>query len=423
MTAILPGQDPRIAQIFQDMASNKRTLKDADEVEQAGKRGQAAMHTEYQMRAEDGITVKEGMGVGDINLTAQRYRQQAADMRVAIAKLRDEDPDHADYATTVAMQILGQVSTGDTMADTILMSIVGGDATDDTFLSAKFAMPDAVGTAGADEVSVETDGMIFGVKTGDGADVVSLSGAQVFDVSTDATPTIAVTVADTEGSTTWMSTQTFANNDRLTIQAETAGSISTGGGDDSLRIDADNLYSVSAGDGNDRLRISADYAKGINAGAGNDIISLHATIAERISGGDGADAIDVTAARGSVDGGEGDDLIRISATEAVTVSGGRGNDMIEVRNGGGTVTLSRNDGDGDDIAMLAPGANLTIASAAPTSITREGDKLLLRYADGGSLTLSGIDQAGEISLVNARGGDPVPLQIPPADANGVDLRV
>ena len=77
MTATLPGQDPRVAQIFQDMASNQRALKDADEVEQAGKRGQAAMHTEYQMRADDGLTVS----VLDFD--------ERRDVRVSPAELRD----------------------------------------------------------------------------------------------------------------------------------------------------------------------------------------------------------------------------------------------------------------------------------------------------------------------------------------------
>ena len=52
MTAILPGQDPRVAQIFQDMASNQRALKNADEVEQAGKRGRAAMLPQRELGRE-----------------------------------------------------------------------------------------------------------------------------------------------------------------------------------------------------------------------------------------------------------------------------------------------------------------------------------------------------------------------------------
>lgn len=423
MTAILPGQASSVAQIFQDLSASQRALKDADEVARLGAESEGAMRVEFQMRAEDGLLVKEGTGVGDINLTAQRYRAQASDMRMALSKLRAEDPDQADYASTVALQILGIESTGDDLADTILQSILGGDAADDLFLSARFALPDAVGTAGADALEVTTEGDIVGVKTGDGGDVVHLSGARVFDVSTDATPTIAVTTMTAEKSTTWMSAQHFASNDQLTITAGTAGAISTGGGDDLITVEADNLLGLDAGAGNDRMQVSADYINGINAGAGNDILTLRATLANGISGGEGSDAISLTAVRGDVDGGAGADLIRVSAREAITVRGGSGDDLIEVAHGGGTVTLARRSGDGDDLAILEKGANVTLAGAPPTRVEREGDLLRLSFADGGSLTLAGIGAAGQISLATARGGDPRPLEIPPDSRAGLNLRM
>ncbi|NIZ14273.1 calcium-binding protein [Phaeobacter sp. HF9A] len=372
---------------------------------------------ESAKRQNDGLTVEEGTGAGQINLTSERYRQRAADMKLALSNLNQADPAQRDFATTVALQILGVESTGDSFTDTILKAIQGGDRTDDRYLSVRFSDPDVVGTEAADEITVESDGQIYGVRSGDGADVVTLTADQVFDVDTDANPEMHVSIHTAEGGGNWETRASFANDDKLTINARNTAQINTGGGDDSLKLTAETVYQVQSGSGNDRISVSADYVNAIDAGTGDDIISLSATIANGINGGEGNDHISLRAVQGTIDAGDGDDVITVSARENVTVDGGKGNDLIFVENGGGTVTLKRSAG--DDKVALAEGAQLVIQSAPPAEIIRDGDIMQMRFADGGTLTLQGADTAGSIRFSGRMPSELAQLTLPP---EGLDKR-
>jgi len=211
MTTIHLSNSAIIADLFTSSAA-PRSFKDVDQLIASGQSAISDFIDESAQRQKDGLTVEEGDGAGNVNLTSQRYRQRAADMSLALSNLTNTDPAQRDFATTIALQILGVESTGDAFTDTILQAIQGGDRTDDRYLSVRFSTPDVVGTDVADEVVVESDGQIFGVRTGDGSDVVTLTADQVFDVNTDANPEMHVSIHTPDSGGNWTTGATFQND-------------------------------------------------------------------------------------------------------------------------------------------------------------------------------------------------------------------
>lgn len=110
----------------QDDGSTRR-LGDADLVEGEARRARSSAQAEQEARAEDGLSVREGMAVDDVRLSVERYRKRAAEMQVAIDKMRADAPDQQDFETSIAAQILGIESTGDDFSDAILAAIRGAE--------------------------------------------------------------------------------------------------------------------------------------------------------------------------------------------------------------------------------------------------------------------------------------------------------
>ena len=193
-----------------------------------------------------------------------------------------------------------------------------------------------------------------------------------------------------------------------------------------------------------------DGADRIDAAGGHDQVES-AGGDDSVSGGEGRDTLDGGAGNDTLDGGAGDDLLR-DAEGANVLRGGAGQDRLEGRGtfdgGAGDDTMVALDpgsadtyvhqlGDGMDTLVESGNgpaqgvASLDVLSfgqgisAASVGVTRDGDDLVLRIAEGDGVRLrdwylGSVQQIEEIRFADGTVWTPATLQARPVSLTGTD---
>jgi hypothetical protein len=291
------------------------------------------------------------------------------------------------------------------------------------------------GTRGDDRLAIAAD-RIAQIDTGGGADALTVQADRVDAITTDRADSRPDRDTDREAQ----------GNDALAIAARIVRSVEMGGGTDVLAAQTQMIF-ADLGAGNDAASITTDIALGVAGGAGDDVITLTASLggsaARRLT--ETADGTPIAASQAAatlyadtatrlaaaasntadVDGGAGNDVIAVSGALMIGVAGGAGDDLIRVE--GRTVALHYGLGDGDDVVAIGAGTDVLVQLAArpdggsdprDTTITRDGDRLTLRFASG-SITFTGVNGAGTIALARGFGA----AEILSAPGTPVNLRL
>ncbi|MCB6178230.1 hypothetical protein LHP98_08815 [Rhodobacter sp. Har01] len=289
-------------------------------------------------------------------------------------------------------------------------------------------------TRGDNRLAIAAD-RIAQIDTGGGADALTVQADRVGTISTDRPDSRADRDIDREAQ----------GNDALAIAARIVRSIELGGGNDVLAAQTQMIF-ADLGAGNDVAAITTDIALGVAGGAGDDVITLTASLggsaARRLT--ETADGTPIAAAQAAatlyadtatrlaaaaaaantadVDGGGGNDVIAVSGALMIGVAGGAGDDLIRVE--GRTVALHYGQGDGKDVVAIGAGTDVLVQLAArpdggsdPKGFTveRDADRMILRFA-GGSITFTGVQQAGTIAIARGFGAAEIlSTPAPPVD--------
>lgn len=416
-----------------------------EEAEQMRAASERAWVKDMNQRSEEGVTLSSADKPEEVSLTAVRYLEKAAEMRLALSRLKNTEAE-PDLMQDLQKVLEGEEPEPDSMAGYVAQRIALGGADGFTF-TLKFHAADLETGSDHDAVSLHKE-RVLQVYTGDGADAVSLRGNRIHSVHTDRDNWVTSTIA---GNGTYKSTgesKTYANADSLSITGSDVGFIETGGGNDAIAIRSDLLQAVDAGEGDDAVSLAGRYVRGIRGGAGNDEMVIRASLVSGVDGGQGDDRIAVMADRAAyrpfpyqaadpsvssaprsaaqrladaarhsvnVDGGSGDDQIHLKVASEIAVSGGAGNDSFLVD--GGTVAL-KGPMEGHDTVDLANGAEVVLAVNPSQSyaVEQDGNSLKVVFDNGASVTFRGLDQAGAIGI----GGREITMLHP---GPGLDLTV
>lgn len=400
---------------------------------------------DMRKRSEEGVTVSSSDKPDEVNLTAVRYLEKAAEMKVALAKLQNAEAE-PDVRETILQVLEGEEPEPDSMAGYVAQRIAMGGAEGFTF-ALKFEAMDLETGSAHDAVSLQKE-RILGVRTGDGADAVSLRGNRIHDVRTDSDIAVTATISGNGRYNSWRETKSYANADSLSIAGRDVGFIYTGGGDDAIAIRSELLQAVDAGDGNDAVSLAGSYVRNIKGGAGDDQMMIRASLVSGVEGGQGDDRISVTADRAAfrpfpyqagdpsvsaaprtavqrladaarhginVDGGTGDDQIHLKVASEIAVSGGAGDDAFFID--GGTVAL-KGPQEGHDTVDLANGAEVVLVDNQLHGYEVEmgENSMTVTFGNGSSVTFRNLDQAGAIGI----GWQDITLLYP---GRGLDLKV
>lgn len=385
-----------------------------------------AAKTARELReAELGFDNKElqvnnnGTGAG-ANYKIKQYHRIADVGLVAISTLASGRDAEGQVPNIFRRLLGGEEATGNEFVDGVLQAI-HKEKSDGAQRGLTFQITSVMGTAGNDNINISEDGDIIGARTGDGSDLVKLTGDLVANVYTDKDPAITAWIEKNGVRETSTVVREYANDDFLEVTARAAKGLDTGGGDDVIHATADFLTDVSGGDGNDVMRLRGAQVSDVDGGEGQDRISVQAVVLGEVRGGAGDDSIAVRATTASagydggrgatapnlearmraaltaaeVSGGAGDDDIRIGVQGAVRVSGGAGDDQILAAEG--TIALSRQSGDGNDLVELGEGVEVVI-DAQPTHVLTRDNRMFLAFGDDGFMVLEGIDKAGAIAF-------------------------
>lgn len=114
-------------------------------------------------------------------------------------------------------------------------------------------------------------------------------------------------------------------------------------------------------------------------------------------GSGGADTLKIMANNASVDGGAGNDSITVTG-DNVTILGGKGNDNITLNK---AATLVYGSGHGNDTVNFVDGLVISESSEIKDA-TKNGSNLVFGFSKNSSLTITGVDDNDQLSVVNKK---------------------
>ena len=268
---------------------------------------------------------------------------------------------------TINDKHLGNDSTDDTAVDATTVTVTGTESNDKITISQGKVKSVETGK-GADEVIINSGANVATLNTGDGADIINISG--------------------------------------------TVGTLDAGDGDDKIVLSSGSgtkVDTIDAGAGNDNIEVgSGASVSTINLGAGDDTITLKsgAGTGLTINGGDGKDTLTLDASTSSVDFTK---ITKISGIEVLDISGGSSSSGAKISY----------DSIKDNLNLTLSGSgSLTIETGDNKDINLAGFKGTSGQNSGG-ITLENINTGDTIKL-NKDDGIKETIKLQSAAGNGTD---